>query len=169
MEFLDVKDDKTLQKLKKYHEDGINVFVLIYMNGCGPCEETKPEWLDLKDKKWDNSIVAQIDKDVLPERGAFSLEKISGFPTIRHYSKGKEEDYNENTRSSQMFEKWINNQLSKTSADKTIPSVHTGHFTHRSTRSRSRSNSRSKSRSKSRSRSRSKSHSRSRSSLRSRT
>ena len=67
MEFLDVKDDKTLEKLKKHHEDGINVFVLIYMNGCGPCEKTKPEWLELKDKKWDNCIVSQIDKDVLPE------------------------------------------------------------------------------------------------------
>ena len=162
MEFLDVKDDKTLEKLKKHHEDGINVFVLIYMNGCGPCEKTKPEWLGLKDKKWNNSIVAQIDKDVLPERGLFSLEKISGFPTIRHYSKGKEEDYNENTRSSQMFEKWITSQLSKTNVDKTLPSVHTGHFT-RSMRSKSRSKSRSRSRSKSRSRSLSKSRSKSRS------
>jgi thiol-disulfide isomerase/thioredoxin len=133
MDFLDVKDDKALQKLKKHYEDGMNVFVLIYMNGCGPCEETKPEWLNLKNKKWDNTIVAQIDKDILPERGVFSLEKISGFPTIRHFSKGKEEDYNDK-RNSQLFEKWINSQLGKTIVDKTLPSVHTGHFIRRSKR-----------------------------------
>ena len=144
MDFLDVKNNETLQQLKKHHEDGINVFVLIYMNGCGPCEKTKPEWLELKNKKWDNSVVAQIDKDVLPDKGLFSLEKISGFPTIRHYLNGKEKDYNEDKRSTQMFEKWINTQLatSKLKLDRTLPSIHTGHFTPRS-KSRSKRNSRS--------------------------
>jgi len=129
MNFLDVKDEETLQKLTKYYKDGVNVFVLIYMNGCGPCEQTKPEWSQLKNKKWENSIIAQIDKDVLPEYGSiFSLEKISGFPTIRHYSKGKEEDYNEPERNAELFEKWIDYQL----ADKTKPkSIHTGHFSSR--------------------------------------
>ena len=156
MDFLDVKDDKALQKLTEHYKNGVNLFVLIYMNGCGPCEETKPEWLELKNKKWDNSIVAQIDKDILPEKGAlFSLEKLVGFPTIRHYSNGKEEDYNGNTRSAQMFEKWINTQLNTLTMDKkdkTMPqSIYTGHFIHRSTRSKSRSKTRSRSRSKRRS------------------
>lgn len=137
MDFLDVKDEEKLQNLAKHYENGVNVFVLIYMNGCGPCEKTKPEWLKLKDKKWENSIVAQIDKDILPETGGvFNTGKVSGFPTIRHYSKNGEKDYNMPERTAELFEKWIDTQLEKT--DRTLPnSVYMGHFIPRSKRKRS--------------------------------
>ena len=131
MDFLDVKDNDSLKELEKHYENGMNVFVLIFMNGCGPCNETKPKWQELKNKKWDNTIVSQIDKDLIKSSdGVFNLENVIGFPTIRHYSKNKKEDY-DGDRTTDAFEKWIDSRVKSNTnrIDKTSPkSVHTGHF-----------------------------------------
>lgn len=150
MDFLDVNDNKKLQELIKHYENGVNVFVLIFMNGCGPCEATKPKWQELKNKKWENSIVSQIDKDIIEsEDGVFNLNSVKGFPTIRHYSKGKKEKDYEGERTPAAFEKWINSKVDS-GADRSKPtSVHTGHFSKRKRGgSRSKRSKRSKKRSR---------------------
>jgi thioredoxin-like negative regulator of GroEL len=127
MNFLDVNDEKSLQELIKHYQDGTNIFVLIYMNGCGPCEETKPEWIRLKNKKWGNTIICQINQDVLPKSGIFNINDITGFPTIRHYlNNSKTHDY-QGERTAVAFENWINSIVGE--SDKTKPkSIHIGHF-----------------------------------------
>lgn len=113
MNFLDVTNENSLQQLTKHLLNGINVFVLIYMNGCGPCNATKPKWQKLKGKKWNNAIISQIDKDILSnktEKDKFHLKDVKGFPTIRHYSKDGKKEYN-GERDENSFEEWINSSL----------------------------------------------------------
>ena len=33
-----------VEQLDKYIQEGKNIFVLIYMEGCGLCNATRPEW-----------------------------------------------------------------------------------------------------------------------------
>ena len=148
MNFLDVTNENSLQELTKHLLNGVNVFVLIYMNGCGPCNETKPKWQKLKDKKCNNAIISQIDKDILThktEKDKFHLKDVNGFPTIRHYSKDGKKEYS-GERDEDSFEKWINNSLKdsdktdktdKTKIDKTKPnSIYKKHFLKFSKKSR---------------------------------
>ena len=117
MKFVNAETKNHLNNLNDLIKQGKNVFVLIYMNGCGPCEATKPEWLKInslindKEKK-QNIIVSQIEKDILDQaspQDIINLKDVSGFPTIRHYSDNgsKVENY-ENNRSGPSFVEWIN-------------------------------------------------------------
>ena len=106
---LNVTNEKALQELTKHLTKGVNIFVLIYMNGCGPCNATKPEWAKINNK-WRNTIVSQIDKDVLENKSnedKFHLKDVAGFPTIRHYNRKGKKDYS-GERNVNAFEKWIN-------------------------------------------------------------
>ena len=111
---LNVSDEKSLQELIKHVTNGLNVFVLIYMNGCGPCNQTKPEWAQI-DNKWQNTVISQIDKDVIHNKtpkDKFHLKDVLGFPTIRHYDKkGKRGEFKGN-RDKKSFEEWIEKSLS---------------------------------------------------------
>lgn len=112
MSFMDIKHVKQLQELDLHHKMGKNIFVLIYMNGCEPCRQTKPEWEKLKNQ-YQHITIAQIDKDILPPANSnhtFCLD-VDGFPTIRHYHKNKKEEYKKIERNVKDFKKWIKKQL----------------------------------------------------------
>ena len=117
----DVSDEKSLQELINHVTKGLNVFVLIYMNGCGPCNATKPEWAKI-DNKWANTVISQIDKDVIkdkPTTDIFHLKDILGFPTIRHYnSSGKKGEY-KGKRDKKGFEEWIEKSLASSNKGNT--------------------------------------------------
>ena len=89
------------------------VFILIYMNGCVPCEATKPEWKKLKTSLGKNVLdsedvlVVDIDKDLMDNVKNVKKE-ITGFPTIRRISQhgNRSVDYDKD-RSVEAFSKWI--------------------------------------------------------------
>jgi thiol-disulfide isomerase/thioredoxin len=64
------------------------IFILIYMEGCGPCMVTRPEWEKLKNvlhKKFLNRkdiIIVDIDRNVV-ENVKYIKSKPNSFPTIR--------------------------------------------------------------------------------------
>ena len=63
------------------------VFILYYMEGCGPCNETRPEWEKLKNslKKYDNDntiAIVEIDQ-VLASKVKDAKKEPNSFPTIR--------------------------------------------------------------------------------------
>jgi hypothetical protein len=74
--------------LDKYVGEGKCVFVLIYMDGCGPCEATRPEWAKLKHtlsgkyKHNNNIVIADVNSDALGA-GIKHIQNIRGFPTMR--------------------------------------------------------------------------------------
>ena len=143
---------KNAHILNNYVADGKHVFALIYMDGCGPCNATRPEWAKLKStleykyKSNDNVIIADINSDALKEVNDF--KNIQGFPTIlficnkgnknEEFEKGKQLN---KTRTVDAFIEWIeinikhmglkgyknnkNNKTFKTNNNKTFKTVKT--------------------------------------------
>lgn len=115
---------KNIEKINKYVEEGKDVFILIYMEGCGPCMATRPEWekitnmLESKYKSNNNIVIADVDKDLLPSLKY--IGNIDGFPTMKHISnKGKIVEVYENValtnkdRSVNSFVEWIEKKVNK--------------------------------------------------------
>jgi hypothetical protein len=107
-----------LEQLNKYLSNKNNKsFVLIYMEGCGPCNETRPEWSKLKNilsKSNNNKTIGvfSIDKDLVSK--VSKLKEPNSFPTIRYItdSGNKVENYEDSDiskkdRSIDSFIEWI--------------------------------------------------------------
>ena len=81
----------------KYLEEGKQLFVLFYMEGCGPCNMTRPEWKKIenimsKSDSNNNVIIVDIEQDVLEEIQHLQSKPV-GFPTMRYIgNKGKTSD-----------------------------------------------------------------------------
>ena len=102
--------------LDKYIKNG-NVFILIYMEGCGPCNMVRPEWNKLKNvlnsyKNNPKVLILDIDKDSV--KNINGIESPSSFPTLKFLSKnGKlNENYEDSNiinkdRSIDSFVEWI--------------------------------------------------------------
>ena len=122
-----VKDngETPIQILNKFITSGKNVFALIYMEGCGPCNATRPEWEKIKHvlkkdvKSGNDFLVVDIDKDLLSKVKNIGIPP-RGFPTIRFISNnGKNtEDFEDcklseeyKNRTIDSFIKWIHLKL----------------------------------------------------------
>jgi len=95
------------------------VFILYYMEGCGPCNATRPEWDKLKNtlKKYANdNTIAIVDIDqVLASKIKDKNQEPNSFPTIRFITnKGNDvENYEDSNmekkdRTIDSFVDWIN-------------------------------------------------------------
>jgi hypothetical protein len=129
MHILSIHNKAELYKNKKnLVDDAIrknkHVFVLIYMDGCGPCNATRPEWAKmshtLKKQYSDRNDVAIIDvnKNVLPL--IKNLGSVNGFPTMKYImDKGKTVESYEDSgvkskdRSVDSFINWIESKIMK--------------------------------------------------------
>ena len=121
---ISVKNAADAATLNKYIDSGCDVFMLIYMVGCGPCNITKPEWFKLETslgvqyKKNNKLVIADVNKDF-----AHLVHKIkppNGFPTMIYVSQhgNKIENYEESTindkgRNVDCFMNWIESHVSK--------------------------------------------------------
>ena len=111
-------------------DNGNQVFVLFYLDGCGPCEATKPQWKNLENEfahfSPDESVViADVDQIFLPKING-SVQGINSFPTIMHMSnKGKTLENYEKERTTESFKDWINDKLSTNRKTKTKTSPKT--------------------------------------------
>jgi thiol-disulfide isomerase/thioredoxin len=108
-----------VEQLDKYIQEGKIIFLLIYMEGCGPCNATRPEWtkieniLDNKYKNNANLVIADIDQELLSKIPSLK-KKPSGFPTMLYISNNGNiiEDYEESNldlkdRTIDSFINWI--------------------------------------------------------------
>ena len=127
MHILSIPNKKHLHKSKKV-DDLIkhkkHVFILIYMDGCGPCNAARPEWAKmshaLKGQYASNKDIAIIDlnKDLLPlVKGVGSVE---GFPTMKYITDQGHtvESYEDSAvknkdRSSDSFINWVESKVLK--------------------------------------------------------
>jgi thiol-disulfide isomerase/thioredoxin len=101
------------------HSNKNKVFILYYMEGCGPCNATRPEWEKLKNvlkntEKDENIAIVDIDQ-VLSSK-LKGLKEPNSFPTIRFVtdSGNVSENYEdselpdeEKNRTIDSFVKWI--------------------------------------------------------------
>ena len=111
--------DATLDNIDPLHEElnsGNHVFILIYMDGCGPCNVTKPSWYALKPtlqdqyNQRDDIAIIDVERKHLPN--IKDIGEVDGFPTIKyiHKKRGHREDYN-GSRSKDDFIKWIESKI----------------------------------------------------------
>ena len=88
MRFLHINSEKDVEQIDKHIKKGNNVFILVYMEGCGPCNATRPEWAKLESAledqyaKNDKLVVIDVDKDYLSN--IKHIGPIDGFPTIKY-------------------------------------------------------------------------------------
>jgi len=83
-----------VQMIDKLIEEGKTVFVLVYMNGCGPCKKTRPVWGEIKGvfgehhTHYPDIVIADVDSKLLP--ALKYIGPVRGVPTMRVISeKGK--------------------------------------------------------------------------------
>ena len=125
---IDPKTQNTNQ-FNEYVEQGKKIFVLFYLEGCGPCNATRPEWKKIENsliKYKDNNdiVIADVDQELLKEIKYLSNQP-KGFPTIRYISnKGKtSEDYEDSPiekkdRTIDSFVKWIDYKINNKTGGK---------------------------------------------------
>ena len=123
MGFLHV-DPSTRQKLNQvnYHiKNGKPTFLLIYMEGCGPCNSTRPEWNKLQNSLFATNpeiLITDIDQTLSNE--VFKLPPPLGFPTMKFIQGSVVENYEDcpnierKDRSVESFIQWIHSKIPKT-------------------------------------------------------
>ena len=165
------KDISPLKKIALLNKDilkGDDVFLFIFMDHCGHCDNAKPAWDDIENsisdkyKNNENVVVVRVNSSLLPDLKHVG-EAPNGYPCFRHIShKGKSiKEYDDSVsnadRSTSSFIEWIEKNVKSQGSSSSLRGG--GKRRRRSTMHRS---SKSKSKSKSKSRRTTKRHRRSR-------
>jgi thiol-disulfide isomerase/thioredoxin len=109
-----------IDKLNKYLSNkDAKIFIFFYMEGCGPCNETRPEWSKLKNVlsndflNKEDIVIVSIDKDLYSKLKNADKEPMS-FPTIRFMTNAGENvqtyedsDVSNKDRKIDSFVEWI--------------------------------------------------------------
>jgi hypothetical protein len=124
MIFIDINNLEQADKIQELDEyignKNNSVFILIYMEGCGPCNATRPEWKKIKNVLKNsnlndrNIVIASIDH-ISAEKLKHLKTQPNSFPTMRFITNGGEttENYEDSTienkqRNIDSFVEWIN-------------------------------------------------------------
>ena len=116
MHLLHINSKQDSKKIDKYIKNGSDVFILVYMVGCGPCNATRPEWAKLDGalraqyKNNNKLVVIDVNKDFLPY--IKNIGPIDGFPTMKYIGNhGKTVENYEKDRSVDSLIKWIESKI----------------------------------------------------------
>jgi hypothetical protein len=117
MHVLHIDTEKDVEKVDKLIKQGKDVFILVYMKDCGPCNATRPEWEQLetvlKDQyaKNDNLVIIDVNKNYLSN--IKHIGNVDGFPTIKYIGKRGTivEPYEKDERSVSSFITWIESKI----------------------------------------------------------
>ena len=118
-------NNKYIDRLNAYIKQDKQVFILFYMDGCGPCNETLPEWKKIKNilekeyKENNNIVVADVEQKQIDKLKNIPIQP-RGFPTmiyISNYGKNVEEYENSKIerkdRKIDSFIEWIKSNTKK--------------------------------------------------------
>jgi hypothetical protein len=110
------------QELNDYVNSGKDVFMLIYMIGCGPCNATRPEWSKLENalehqyKDNNNLVIASVESKVVSS--VKHTGDIIGYPTLMYLShNGKKIEHFESSsiktkkRNVDCFMNWVESHV----------------------------------------------------------
>jgi hypothetical protein len=136
-----VENKKNMKTFKDHLESGKQIFLFLYMDGCGPCNMTKTSWKDIKKHvnkdhlKNKNVCVAEINKNLFGEIENIGSDPM-GYPTLRYINNnGKIIEEYESGRSPEAFAQWIESKLHKTVVHhRQYPVPHNQHSKHPHTR-----------------------------------
>jgi thiol-disulfide isomerase/thioredoxin len=110
MVFLHINPSNPNTKLLNDSIDkGKQVFVLFYLEGCGPCNATRPEWKKMENvlmkyKKDPNIVIADVDQSYM--KSIKHLKPITAFPTMRYIKGTFSEDYKK-SRTIDSLVQWV--------------------------------------------------------------
>ena len=128
MKFIHINNERDVSQLKDSIYSNKVIFMLIYMEGCGPCNQVRPEWKKLenvlhkynKNPKYKNVVIIDINKDIL-EKAKTNIKAPIGFPTITFVFKNGtiQESFEESkspnkNREIDAFVSWIETKLHET-------------------------------------------------------
>ena len=113
------------------------IFILIFMEGCGPCNATRPEWKKIEHVlandflNRDDIVIAAIENNLAD--GLKNLAtKPQSFPTMRFISDGGKtvENYEDSTienkdRTIDSFVEWVKNKSGENSITTSVSSPYT--------------------------------------------
>ena len=122
MHVLHINSATNVDKIDKFIDQGSDVFILVYMEGCGPCNATRPEWAKLESAlkeqyaKNNNLVIVDINKDYLSH--VKHIGNVDGFPTLKYignYGKTVESyensSINKKDRSINSFINWVESKI----------------------------------------------------------
>ena len=125
MYVLHINSEKEVGKVNQLIKNGSDVFILVYMVGCGPCNATRPEWSKIESalknqySKNNKLVIVDINKDYISKVN--HIGTIDGFPTIKYignYGKTVEQyeksSITKKDRSINSFINWIESKISNT-------------------------------------------------------
>jgi thiol-disulfide isomerase/thioredoxin len=128
MIFIHVNSNQgNIEQFNEYMKKGKPIFVLFYMEGCGPCNATRPEWAKienvLKDKyKNKDIVIADIDQELLGKIPDLKTQP-AGFPSMKYIQGEETEDYEDSTvenkdRTVDSFVEWIDTKIAQKGGSK---------------------------------------------------
>ncbi len=132
MKFLQINNENDALELNNSIKANKQVFLLIYMEGCGPCNETLPEWKKIENvlnektnqPKYNNIVVAEMEQANL-DKLTFIKDSIKGFPSMKYISnKGSlQEDFEDSNiknkkREIDAFIEWIDSKIKEAKGQK---------------------------------------------------
>jgi len=115
-------DDETkIKNVNDHIDNGHHAYIFVFMDGCGPCNNTKPNWSNFAKKYKSanantdkNIMIVRINKDLFGDLKGAGGEP-GGFPTLRHISNKTSSEYEKQMgdkadRSTESFNNWVNSQ-----------------------------------------------------------
>lgn len=94
--YIEIQSEADVTNIAKFNAHiatpGAKTFVLFYLEGCGPCIATRPEWSKLRNVisastcKRNNILIASVNQSVYPKLHLPGKHAPEEFPTIRYYS-----------------------------------------------------------------------------------
>jgi len=114
-------DETKINNVNDHISAGHHAYIFVYMDGCGPCNSTKPNWSNFAKKYKSanantdkNIMIVRINKDLFGNLEGAGGEP-GGFPTLRHISNKTSSEYEKQMgdkadRSTESFNNWANGQ-----------------------------------------------------------
>jgi len=102
---------------------GKHIFLFLFMDGCGPCNQTKPQWkkiqkmLKTSHGNRNDVVVAAINQKLFENLKSAGKEPM-GYPCLRYIKGPSVEEYedceiNNKDRSTESFINWIESKVQK--------------------------------------------------------
>lgn len=122
MHLLHVDSETNAPLIDKMIQDGKNVFILVYMVGCAPCNATKPEWkmmgetIQKQYKNDENLVIIDADQELMSH--IKMIGDVQEFPTLKYITNNgntiesyEDSDIRTKDRSSDSFINWVESKL----------------------------------------------------------
>ena len=113
------KKNKYLNQLNEAINKGNDIFLFTSADWCGHCKVMKPEWFKLKQNNYGlNVVIANINSEIYKSIHNFGPD-VNGFPDLRYINKQKGivENFENNDRTYEAFDKWIRSKISATATN----------------------------------------------------